>query len=117
MSIDPATASTPATEHRLAYANVLVVWENADNDIRYRVSYDEGASWLWGYVATNCTELYSAPHATGRLNGGFQVSYAEEVGRTGRLYHTTRRRYASPPFEAATKINEVDIVAGATDPG
>ncbi len=111
VSIDPATANTGDETSIAAYANTfLVVWENADNDIRYRISYDEGASWLWGYVATG-TELYSAPHATGRLNGGFQVSYAEEVGEPDDVY-TTRREYASPPFEAATKINEVDIVTG-----
>ena len=102
-----------------AYENrIMVVYEYTDWDIRYRVSYDGGEEWFWGWMAYSADQppYFHQPHVTGRRGGGFAVVYhMYEQGVFDTCWFRNRDYGTGPgtaPFSAPQPFNEVDVQGG-----
>ncbi len=97
---------------------ILVAYECTGYDIKYRVSYNEGDNWYWGYVAYSSSEPpnFHEPHVTGRKGGGFAVVYEHEVGGEPDTCWFRHRDYGTASgtalFSVPQSFNEVDVVTG-----
>ncbi len=111
--LDSATTSEETSV--AAYQDrMLTVFRDNNGDMKYWVSYDEGANWYWGYIAQGMLVL--APHVAGRHGGGFRVIYQQETGEPDSLW-TRHRDYGTGPGTASWDdplyINETaDVYTG-----
>ena len=85
-------------------------YTGTDYAIKYWISYDDGATWLWGYVASGGN--FWSPDVTARKNGGISVTYQEEVGEPDPCYYVNRA-YATPGWSTPVQYNEMDVITGS----
>jgi hypothetical protein len=102
-----------------AYENrIMVVYEYPGFDIRYRVSYDGGEEWFWGWIAYSADEppFLHEPHVAGRRGGGFAVVWNEQVEEEPHPCWFRNRDYGTGPGTALWSVpqtfNEVEVHAG-----
>jgi hypothetical protein len=83
--------------------------------IKYRISYDGGSNWQYGYVAyPSSGEFYSNPDVAGRRGGGFCVAYQENA-YTHDLCWYRHRDYAVPNWTDPVTFNEVNTLTTGRD--
>jgi len=111
-------ARTPPDGHTSVGAyqdRIMVVFEDLDYDIRYRISYNGGDSWNYGWIAHSAGEppYFWKPDVTARKGGGFSVVYEAEaeVGESDTCYYR-RRDYVTVNWTAPEPFNEVDVITG-----
>jgi hypothetical protein len=102
-----------------AYENrIMVVYEYPDYDIRYKVSYDGGEEWFWGWIAYSADEppFSHKPRVTGRRGGGFAVVWGDYSGEEPEPFWFTNRDYGTGPGTALWSVpqtlNEVGVHTG-----
>jgi hypothetical protein len=96
--MDTASISEDATSIAAYQDRMVTVFEDINGDFKYWISYDEGASWYFGYIAQDMN-LFS-PHVAGRHGDGFRVIYQQEVGEPDSLW-TRHRDYGTGPGTAS----------------
>lgn len=96
--------------------NIIVTYYDAPiptGSLKYKASYNGGASWSGGTIATSDPmNMVSYHDVTARLGGGMSVVYQSVHHGTGvatACWHT-HCEYGSHNWTAAEPINEVDVV-------
>jgi flagellar hook capping protein FlgD len=107
--LDDATTNTSDVTSVAAWQDtILIVYENLDDDIEYRISYNTGTSWLTGTIASDPTNTFNKPHVAGRKNGGFAVVYSEEAGAFDPVWYRHRTYAFGTGWSTPVQVNEID---------
>jgi hypothetical protein len=104
---DATTNTSDVTSIAAWQDTIMVVYEDANDDILYRISYNNGTTWLWSTIASDPTNSYNKPHVAGRKDGGFAVIYSEEAGAFDPIWF--RHRDYSGGWSIPLQVNEIDV--------
>ena len=84
--------------------------------IRYRISYDCGASWIPGSIAVPdgvTTFGYFEPDVDARDGNGTAIIYQAEAGEYDPMYYRTRAGFAPGAWSHPSMFNDYDIYTGS----
>jgi hypothetical protein len=90
--------------------------ESWGTGIRYRVSYDAGANWDFGYITdpVNDSGDYFMPDITARGGAGSAVIYCRETGdNPDDMFFKQRTGYTPGAWEPAIAFNDHDVYTGS----
>ncbi|MHC4945653.1 MAG: hypothetical protein ACYTG7_21790 [Planctomycetota bacterium] len=98
------------------YDRIMVVYTYypaSGKGIKYKISYNGGADWQYGYVASPTSgEYYHKPDVAGRRGGGFCVVYQEDTGLHDPCWYR-HRDYDVPNWTDPVTFNELDVHTGS----
>jgi|GEM_PF-2819267 len=105
-NLDNGTAISAYQDH------IIVVYkyvEGSDSKIKYQISYDGGAHWLYWFVAE--TGNNKKPDVTARRGCGIAVTWQQEAGAFDPAFFS-RRPYANSIWTTPVAYNETDVITG-----
>ena len=96
-----------------AYGDTIIcAYEHAftnGSGIQYNISYNDGASWSYGYWEPVAGQPLHNPDVTCRGGAGSAIVYDEEAGAFDPVWFRYRDRYAAGAWDAETaQINDLD---------
>lgn len=111
--LDDAVSETAIS----AYDNVFItVFENSPGTgqaIKYWISYDEGATWLWNWIADSSgSQIYFRPDVAARRGFGISVIWQEELGEPDPMWYRNRNYPLGSGWSTPEQFNNLDVVTG-----
>jgi hypothetical protein len=110
-------AATFATTSLSCFDNVVITgYDGTVGDLQYRISYDNGASYLSGLLFDPATEpgTYFVARVSARSGTGTAAVGGNELGAFDDIKFKQRPRFQSGAWQAASPVNDVDFTTGDT---
>ena len=117
VNIDSVHPTSPTTTGIAAYQDTILVafvYNYAlGPGVRYRISYDGGATWLWGTLDEPAVagESFLSPNVAARGGAGISVAYQHEDGLFDPVLYR-HRTYPTPSWTSSETLNALDVITG-----
>jgi len=76
--------------------------------IKYKISYNGGGSWSYGFVSSSISDFNYNPVVAARRDGGISVLWCQEIGLFDPVWYR-HRDYASVNWSTPVTVSETDV--------